>query len=102
MDAEQELINEGSQGMLAQLQAHGLSWISAGAVSGLCGGIVLPILGAVLTAITWFTGPIWHGIALRRDGSVLLFLSFPLLIFGAHCLDLLQRQRKEGGAGLNN
>jgi hypothetical protein len=42
-----------------------------------------------------FTGPGWHGFALQRDGLVLLFLTFPLLAFGAHCLDLLDQQEQE-------
>jgi hypothetical protein len=52
-------------------------------------------VGSALTAIAWFTGPVWHGFAMQRDGTVLLFLTIPLLIFGAHCLDLMDKQEEE-------
>jgi hypothetical protein len=62
------------------------------AVFGLGGGIVVAILGALLSAVAWITGPEWHGHLLQRDGTVLLFLTIPLLVFGAHCLDLVDRK----------
>jgi hypothetical protein len=68
--------------------------MSAGAMFGLCLGILSPLLGSLLTAITWLTGPRWHGFFIQRDGAVLLFLTIPLLIFGAHCLDLLDANDK--------
>ena len=81
--------------LVEQMRVHGWDWKSAGAVCGLCGGIISPVIGSVLTAIAWFTGPEWHGLSLHRDGTVLFFLAIPLLIFGAHCLDLLEKQSKE-------
>ena len=81
--------------LMEQMRVHGWSWKSGGAVCGLCGGIISPAIGSVLTAIAWFTGPVWHGLPLHRGGTVLLFLTIPFLIFGAHCLDLLDRQDKE-------
>ena len=77
--------------MIKLLRVHGWTFKTGGAAFGLCGGIVAPVLGAVLTAIAWFTGPEWHGHLLQRDGTVLLFLTIPLLILGAHCLDLLDK-----------
>lgn len=74
------------------LSLHGWSWKSCGAVVGFFGGIIAPILGLAVTATTWFTGPEWQGFHLQRDGTVLLFLTIPLLIFGAHCLDLIDMQ----------
>jgi hypothetical protein len=52
-----------------------------------------------LTALGWFIGD-WHGFHFGRDGSVLLFLTIPLLIFGAHCLDFMDKEteRIEKGA----
>jgi len=79
--------------LMEQMRVHG--WRCGGAVCGLCGGIISPVIGSVLTAIAWFTGPVWHGLPLHRGGTVLLFLTIPFLIFGAHCLDLLDRQDKE-------
>jgi len=56
-------------------------------VFGLAGGIISPLIGSVLTAISWVTGATWHGLAVQRIGTVLLFLTIPLLLLGAHCLD---------------
>lgn len=75
----------------AALRCHGWTWKSTGACVGLFGGVILPLVGLALTALAWFTGD-WHGFHLRRDGAVLLFLTIPLLIFGAHCLDLLDKE----------
>src|SRR5262245_30607613 len=75
-----------------ELRLHGVTWKTGGAVLGLGGGIAAPLLGSILTAAAWFTGPIWHGVSVQRDGLVLLFLTIPLLVLGAHCLDLLDRQ----------
>jgi len=78
-----------------QMRVHGWTWTSGGAVCGLGFGIICPLVGSILTAIVWLTGPEWHGFHLQREGTVLLFLTIPLLIFGAHCLDLVDRQDRE-------
>jgi hypothetical protein len=78
-----------------QMHAHGWNWRSAGAFCGLCFGIISPLIGSILTAIAWFTGPHWHGFFIQRYGTVLLFLTIPLLIFGAHCLDLMEKHDEE-------
>lgn len=80
---------------MEQMRVHGWTWWSGGAVCGLCLGIICPIMGSILTAIAWFTGPEWHGLPLHRGGTVLLFLTIPLLIFGGHCLDLMDKQDDE-------
>jgi len=82
-------------GLVEQIRAHGWTWKSGGAVCGLGFGIACPLVGSILTAIAWFSGPEWHGLHLHRDGTVLLFLTIPLLIIGAHCLDLVDRQDRE-------
>ena len=70
---------------------------------GLCGGIVAGLLGSIITAVAWFTGPEWHGYLLQRDGTILLVLNIPLLIFGAHCLDLMDKKREvRTSAGKND
>ena len=56
---------------------------------GLGGGLAAALVGSFLTALAWFTGPIWHGLFLQRDGMILHFVTIPLLLLGAHCLDLL-------------
>ena len=84
--------NPTQRGLVEQMRVHGWTWKSGGAVFGLGFGIISPLVGSILTAIAWFTGPAWHGLHLQRDGTVLLFLTIPLLIFGAHCLDLMDKQ----------
>jgi len=81
--------------LIEQISVRGWTWQSGGAACGLCFGLIALLIGLVLTAIAWFTGPSWHGFALQRDGTVLLFLTFPLLAFGAHCLDLLDQQEQK-------
>ena len=83
----------------ATLRDHGWTWKSTGACVGLLGGVIAPLVGLALTALAWFIGD-WHGFHLGRDGAVLLFLTIPLLIFGAHCLDLMDKEterKDEGG-----
>lgn len=82
-----------SRSLAEQMRVHGWTWRMGGAVCGLGCGIISPVIGLVLTAIAWFTGPEWHGLSVHRDGTVLLFLTIPLLLFGAHCLDLVDRER---------
>jgi hypothetical protein len=83
------------RGLVEQMRIHGWSWKSGGAVCGLGFGIVCPIVGSILTAIAWLTGPEWHGLHMQRTGTVLFFLTIPLLIFGAHRLDLVEQQDRE-------
>jgi hypothetical protein len=75
-----------------QMLVHGWTWRSVGAICGLGFGIISPLVGSILTALAWFTGPEWHGFAIQHYGTVLLFLTIPLLLFGAHCLDLMDKQ----------
>jgi len=65
-----------------------------GSIVGLAGGIVAPLIGSILTAVSWFVGPAWHSFGLHRAGTVLLLLGIPLLTFGAHCLDLNEREQR--------
>jgi hypothetical protein len=78
-----------------QIRFEGSSWTNWGAVCGLGFGIVAPIVGMLLTIIAWFTGSEWHGLHLHRTGTVLFVLTIPLLAFGAHCLDLSDRQANQ-------
>jgi hypothetical protein len=81
--------------LATEVHAHCWTWRSGGAVLGLCGGIVSVLLGSVLTAISWFTGPDANGLALQRYGAVGLFLTIPLLICGGVCLDLMEKHATE-------
>jgi hypothetical protein len=89
-------------GLVKRTRVDDWNWRNGGAFFGICGGLLSPLLGSTLTAITWFTGPQWHGLFLQRDGTVLLFLTIPLLIFGAHCLDLEDQQERKLKTTLNN
>ena len=91
-----------SHALIEQMHVHGWNWRTAGAIFGLGGGIIAPLAGAILTAIAWFAGPLWHGFALHRDGTVLLFLTIPLLLFGAHCLDLVDAHKSRGEQPASN
>ncbi len=97
MTTEYSLLNMKSapDEVIEQMRVHRWTWRSGGAAFGLCGGILSPLIGSILTAISWITGPVWHGLFLQRDGTVLLFLTIPLLILGAHCLDLMERHDQE-------
>ena len=74
---------------------HGTSnWKTRGAVFGLGSGFSAPVFGAVITVISWFIDPAWHGLTLHQAGTTLFVLTLPLLILGAHCLDLLDQENK--------
>jgi amino acid transporter len=69
-------------------------WRSVGAIIGLSGGVVSALIGSVLTAFSWFTGAAGVGAYVQTTGTVLLVLMIPMLIFGAHCLDLTEKRKK--------
>jgi hypothetical protein len=71
---------------------HGGStdWRWIGAIVGLSGGILVAVVGSVLTAISWFAGA---GSYVKTIGAVLLFLMIPLLVLGAQCLDLVEKKK---------
>ncbi|HMF57089.1 MAG TPA: hypothetical protein VK619_12165 [Pyrinomonadaceae bacterium] len=83
------------QELAAECRLHGWTCASIGGIFCLAGGIVAAILGSVLTAITWVTGVDGsHGLFLHRFGTVLLFLTIPLIAVGAHCLDIQEAASK--------
>jgi hypothetical protein len=73
----------------------GWGWCSLGAIVGLSGGLIAVAVGSLLTAISWFTATEGGGSSVRTLGAILLFASIPLLIAGAHCLDLRETSPKE-------
>lgn len=79
---------------IRELIRGGWNWKSRGVVIGLCGGFIAPIFGSILTVASWFIDPVWHGISLHQAGTSLFFVTLPLLILGAHCLDLLDKEKK--------
>jgi len=73
------------------LQQRRFTWSAFGAAVGFCAGIGSALIAAAVTVMSWVTGPLWHHLPLQRGGTLLFALTIPLLIFGAHCLDLLDK-----------
>lgn len=69
------------------------TWKGRCAVLGLGGGLLAPIAGSILTIISWFADPAWHGFSLHFVATALFIVTLPLLLLGAHCLDLLDQQK---------
>lgn len=70
-------------------------WCSLGAVLGLSGGLITALTGSLLTAASWVT-PTEGLVSIERTlGTILLVLTIPLLVFGAHCLDLREAAPKQ-------
>jgi len=74
------------------IETNPWAWQSIGAVAGLLGGVLSPVLGTLLIAVKWFV----HSERVVSSLNGLIIVSFvltiPLLTFGAHCLDLLERK----------
>jgi hypothetical protein len=96
MDNTYELQED--QGLDVYEEIHNLirtnpwAWQSIGAMVGLVGGVLSPALGTLLIAITWFIKSEPTFSALNVLSIVSFVLTIPLLTFGAHCLDLLERK----------
>lgn len=70
------------------------TWKNLVAVFGLIGGLVAPILGSLMTILSWFSTRLWHGLSFRTAGTSFFVLAIPLLLLGAHCLDLLDKEKR--------
>ena len=70
----------------------GWMWQAVGAVSGLGGGVLAAAVGALLSVVAWMRGDESGGLSLHGVGSIFLLSMIPLLIIGAHCLDLLDKR----------
>lgn len=67
-----------------------------GSVVGLIGGLLVAVIGSLLTGISWLARDVNLAAALHQIGGVLLCATVPLLLLGACCLDGLEvRQRKQ-------
>jgi hypothetical protein len=80
--------------LLQQVRLREWTWKTGGAVVGLAAGLISPVIGAVLTIITWLTGPHWHRLNLQLHSTIFFVIALPLLLLGAHCLDLIEAQEK--------
>jgi hypothetical protein len=66
-----------------------------GAVGGLIGGIFSALLGAGFTAASWLTANQGARQWLSTTGTVLFFLTIPLLIFGGYCMDWMEKDKPQ-------
>ena len=80
---------------IKELLAGTSSWKSRGALLGLVAGFTAPIAGSLVTVVSWFRDPMWHGLALHQAGTSFFVLTLPLLLLGAHCLDLLDKDKRK-------
>ncbi|MCI0663549.1 MAG: hypothetical protein L0220_21005 [Acidobacteria bacterium] len=62
-----------------------------GSAVGMLGGIISPVLGSILMAAGWFMPDGDARKWLSMSGSILLFLTIPLIIIGASCLDWMEK-----------
>jgi hypothetical protein len=66
-----------------------------GAAGGLFGGVGSGVFGGVFMAASWFVTNAGARQWLSTTGSVLLFLTIPLLIIGGYCLDWLEKDKPQ-------
>jgi hypothetical protein len=74
------------------IEVNPWTWQSIGAVSGVVGGVLSPVVGTLSIAITWFIDSERIVSSLNGLSIISFVLTIPLLAFGAHCLDLLERK----------
>lgn len=63
------------------------SWWNIGAIFGLLGGMLAILIAVVLTIAMWLFKKDAVHISLQTATNVLFYSAFPLLFFGAYCLD---------------
>jgi hypothetical protein len=71
---------------------------SGGAIIGLFGGAAASLFGSMLTGASWFVTNDRTQQLLSVTGSVLLFLTIPLIVLGACCLDWMEKDEPGIGA----
>jgi hypothetical protein len=86
------LQEDSPRSVIKRATVRGASAKAWGATVGMCGGIVALMLGALLTLIAWITNPSWHHFSLGNAGTALFLLAITLLLLGAHCLDLIDKE----------
>jgi hypothetical protein len=81
------------------------SWLFSCGLISLVSGALSPIVGSLLTALSWLVVNHNIGYTLYRLGSTLLISTFPLLIIAAFCLDAAEKRSKRtvsiGGSSLS-
>ncbi len=63
------------------------SWWNIGATFGLLGGMSAILIAIILTIVMWLFKQDAVHISLQTVTNVLFYSAFPLLFFGAYCLD---------------
>jgi hypothetical protein len=66
---------------------------TVGAAIGLAGGGLAGVLGSLLTGAGWFVADPGARHLLSVMGTTLLFLTIPLIIFGACCMDWVEKDK---------
>ena len=69
-----------------------------GAAAGLFGGVAAGVFGSVFMAASWFVTNEGARHWLSTTGTMLLFLTIPLLIIGGYCLDWLEKDKPQRGS----
>jgi hypothetical protein len=69
-------------------------WREIGAMLGLAGGLLSNLFGLILTAVAWFLSRGAIVSTVHDVGTVLLIINIPLLMGGAHCLDLVEKKKR--------
>jgi len=68
-----------------------------GSAIGIFGGISSPVMGTILMAAGWFMPDGSVRQWLLMSGSILLFLTIPLIVIGASCLDWAEKDESRHG-----
>jgi len=63
--------------------------------AGLVGGTGSAMFGSAFTAASWFVANEGARHWLSTIGTVLLFLTIPLLIFGGYCMDWMEKDKPQ-------
>lgn len=85
------------QSSSTRLQRRSLAWnwCAVCAACGLAGGLVTVLFGSILTATSWVSGTTAIGLSLHSVGTILLVMTIPLFICGAHYLDLWDKKKSQ-------
>ncbi|MEP7341465.1 MAG: hypothetical protein ABI977_27285 [Acidobacteriota bacterium] len=67
-----------------------------GTVVGLAGGLAAGISGSIMTVASWLTANEGARHWLHTAGTSLFFLTIPLIILGACCLDWIEKDKPQG------
>jgi hypothetical protein len=85
---------DAKDGVAQPVRPRGMAKInSVGAVTGLFGGAAVSLVGSILTGASWFVANVSTRQLLSVTGSILLFMTIPLIVIGACCLDWMEKDK---------